>query len=158
MSQCQVSQLWVLGVVMALPKLVHFVAQLTELPLDAAPREPRDHPATAPRESRCHPATVASGEGMGRAVSDFLHAAGTCNSPEQSALFWSKDTVSFLRRLGFTWGGWEGAPGFRSQPHSYCKNQHDQPWGRREQPGFCSWSGVTFSPTSPSTTPGVEAD
>lgn len=121
-------------------------------------------PDAAPREPRCHPATVASGEGMGRAVaavSGFLHTASTCNSQEQSELFWSKDIASFLCSPGLTTGGWEGAPGFRNQPQLLQTPARPSlgPQGAgldpSHHPDFCSWSGVTFSPTSPSTTPGA---
>lgn len=70
-----------------------------ELSPDAAPREPRCHPATAPRGPRVSPCHGGVRGGDGEGCGSFLHAAGTCNSQEQSRLFWSKDTASFLCRL-----------------------------------------------------------
>lgn len=73
---------------------------------------------------------------MGRAVaavSGFLHTASTCNSQEQSELFWSKDIASFLCSPGLTTGGDGRELLALGISHSCCKHQRDQPWGRREQ-------------------------
>lgn len=67
---------------------------------------------------------------MGRAVaaaSGFLHAAGTGNSREQSELFWSKDTASFLCSPGLTYGGMGGSSWLQESATAAAKTHKSSP-------------------------------